>query len=76
MKRFFAYEEYGAQYELMSKYFTSTLKTALPLHAYERGIEALSTSLTSVNHREASCNKGLTFVDLIIKVCGMTLVPK
>jgi hypothetical protein len=35
---------------------------------YEHGVEALATSTTSINNREASSRKGLTFADLLIKV--------
>lgn len=36
--------------------------------AYEKGIEALANSVTSINTREAQSHKGLTFGDLLIKV--------
>ena len=68
MKRFFAYEEYGAKYDLMIHDVASTYK-AIPLwHAYEKGIEALASSITSINSRAAQERKGLTFGDLLIKV--------
>ncbi len=68
MKRFLAYEEYGAKYEMMVHDVASTYKTIPTWHAYERGIEALANSLTSVNKDESPRRKGLTFEDLIIKV--------
>ena len=68
MNRFFAYEEYGAKYELMVQDMAATYTTIPNWHAYERGIEALANSLTSINGREAHSRKGLTFGDLLIKV--------
>lgn len=68
MKRFLAYEEYGAKYETMVREVASTYKTIPTWHAYERGIEALANSLSHVNKDESPRRKGLTFEDLIIKV--------
>ena len=68
MKRFLAYEEYGAKYEMMVQDVASTHKSIPTWHAYERGIEALANSLTSVNKDGSPRRKGLTFEDLIIKV--------
>ncbi|KAI9771123.1 MAG: hypothetical protein M1840_002474 [Geoglossum simile] len=67
MKRFFAYEEYGAKYELMVQDVASTYKTVPSWHAYEKGIESLASFITSINNREAYSKKGLTFGDLLIK---------
>ncbi|KAI9870394.1 MAG: hypothetical protein M1830_004299 [Pleopsidium flavum] len=67
MNRFFAYEEYGAKYEMMVQDMASTYSSIPNWHAYERGIEALANSLTSINGREANSRKGLTFGDLLIK---------
>lgn len=67
VKRFFAYEEYGAHWTTMSQDLTSTYKSMPTWQAYERGIEALSKSLASENNREASSRKALTFSDLLIK---------
>lgn len=68
MNRFFAYEEYGAKYEMMAQDMAATYNSIPGWHAYERGIEALANSLTSMNGREAHSRKGLTFNDLLIKV--------
>ena len=68
MKRFFAYEEYGAYWTTMSQDLASTYKSMPTWQAYEKGIEALSKSLASENNREASSRKALTFSDLLIKV--------
>jgi hypothetical protein len=68
MKRFFAYEEYGAHWTAMSKELTSTCKNLPSWHSFERGVEALSKTLTSENNREANSRKALGFSDLLIKV--------
>lgn len=74
MHRFFAYEEYGAKYEMMVQDMAATSNSIPDWHVYERGIEALANSLTSMNGREAHSRKGLTFGDLLIKVYLSTFV--
>ena len=68
MRRFFAYEEYGAKYELMVEDVASTYKHIPNFAAYEKGIEALASSLMSISSRAAQDRKGLTLSDLLIKV--------
>jgi hypothetical protein len=68
MSRFFAYEEYGAKYELMLQEVASKFKTIPAWHAYEKGIECLASSLASINNRDSESRKGLTLSDLLIKV--------
>lgn len=68
MYRFFAYEEYGAKYEMVMRDMAATYSSIPNWHAYERGIEALANSLTSMNGRDANSKKGLSFDDLLIKV--------
>jgi hypothetical protein len=67
MSRFFAYEEYSAKYEMMVRDVASRYKNVSGWHAYEMGLEALATSLASLNTRELESKKGLTFSDLLIK---------
>ncbi len=74
MSRFFIYEEYGAQYESMLRDMTSTSKTIPNWHVYERGIEALANSWATTNSSSTYTKKGLTFEDLLIKVCGKLLL--
>ena len=69
MGRFFVYEEYGAKYESMLLEMTSTSKTIPNFQIYERGIEALAHSLASTSTRTSYSRKGMTFEDLLIKVC-------
>ena len=69
MGRFFVYEEYGAKYESMLLEMTSTSKAIPNFQVYERGIEALAHSLASTSTRTSYSRKGMTFEDLLIKVC-------
>ncbi|KAL8922715.1 MAG: hypothetical protein Q9208_005028 [Pyrenodesmia sp. 3 TL-2023] len=65
--RFFIYEEYGAQYELMLRDMALTYKSISNWHAFERSIEALANSLATSSGNEESARKGLAFEDLLIK---------
>ncbi|MCJ1476449.1 hypothetical protein MMC13_005115 [Lambiella insularis] len=67
MAQFFIYEEYGAKYEIMLCDMTLTSQSIPNWHAYERGLEALASTLAPVNVREGCNRKGLTFGDLLIK---------
>ncbi|KAI4207062.1 MAG: hypothetical protein LQ346_000780 [Caloplaca aetnensis] len=65
--RFFIYEEYGAQYELMLRDMALTSRSISNWHAFERSIEALANSLATSSGSEDSARKGLAFEDLLIK---------
>ena len=67
MKRFFAYEEYGAHWTTMSQDLTNMCKGLYGWQEYERGVEALSKIVASENNRESSSRKALSFSDLLIK---------
>lgn len=67
MHRFFAYEEYGAKYELMVKDVASTSRTMPQWEMYQKGLEALARSLASMNSQNDHTKKGLTVGDLLIK---------
>ncbi|KAK7520648.1 hypothetical protein IWZ03DRAFT_143222 [Phyllosticta citriasiana] len=67
MRRFFAYEEYSAQFESVNNELEASHRAIPAWQTYERGIEALSSMLVSANKRDASCRKGLTLADLMIK---------
>ena len=75
MRRFLAYEEYGAKYEMMVRDVASTYKSIPTWHAYERGIETLANSLSVVNKDGSPRRKGLTFEDLVIKVWAHEGLP-
>jgi hypothetical protein len=72
MNRFFVYEEYGAKYELMIKDVASAYRTVPQWEAYQKGIEALASSLSSINSQHNNSKKALTIGDLLVKV---SLVP-
>ncbi|KAL5117253.1 hypothetical protein ACEQ8H_004812 [Pleosporales sp. CAS-2024a] len=67
MRRFFAYEEYGAHWTTMSNDLTAMSKGLHGWQEYERGVEALQRIIASENNREASSKKALSFPDLLIK---------
>jgi hypothetical protein len=75
MHRFFAYEEYGAKYEMMVKDVASTHKTLPQWEEYQMGLEALAASLESTNIHDGQPNKSLTVGDLLVKV-GSWLTQK
>jgi hypothetical protein len=68
MSRFFIYEEYGAKYELMIKDVASTYRTIPQWQLYQKGLEALASSLASINNQQANSKKSLTVGDLLVKV--------
>lgn len=71
LSRFFAYEEYSAEYE-SSKRDMIIISNSIPnWHAYERGIEALANSLAPGRKEDAYNRKSLAFKDLLIKVWSM-----
>jgi hypothetical protein len=67
MSRFLAYEAYVANNEVMEEDALSTSRLIPTWPAYERGVEALASSLNSIWHHEARNRRGLTFSDLLIK---------
>jgi hypothetical protein len=73
MKRFFAYEEYGAHWTTMSQDLTNMCKGLHGWQEYERGVEALSKIVASENNRESSSRKALSFPDLLIKARNFSL---
>jgi len=70
MKHFRAYEEYAAKYENMAQHLASAYKDLASKEAVERGIEVLARTLSSTSSRAEHSRKGLTFQDLLIKVCN------
>ncbi|KAK0119222.1 hypothetical protein ONS95_008080 [Cadophora gregata] len=67
MNRFFVYEEYGAKYEMMIKDVANTYRTIPQWETYQRGFEALASSLASINSQNDSSKKALTIGDLLVK---------
>jgi hypothetical protein len=68
INRFFAYEEYGAKYEMMVKDVASTHRTLPQWDVYQKGVEALAATLSSINNQQERARKGFTVGDLLIKV--------
>lgn len=67
MNRFFIYEEYGAKYEMMMKDVASTHRTMPQWEHYQRGLETLASSLSSMNAHGYRSRKSLTIGDLLVK---------
>ena len=64
----FLYEEYGAKYELMIRDVASTYRTIPQWEDYQKGLEALASSLSSVSSQLDGARKALTIGDLLVKV--------
>ncbi|KAJ0166743.1 hypothetical protein CTA2_6071 [Colletotrichum tanaceti] len=67
MNRFFIYEEYGAKYEMMIKDVASAHRTMPQWDTYQRGIEALASSLGPASTHADLSKKSLTIGDLLVK---------
>ncbi|RDW84977.1 Dbl-containing protein [Coleophoma cylindrospora] len=67
INRFFIYEEYGAKYEMMIKDIASTPRTMPQWESYQKGLEALGSSLASINAQVTSSRKAMTVGDLLVK---------
>ncbi|KAG7146148.1 hypothetical protein HYQ46_005052 [Verticillium longisporum] len=67
MNQFFIYEEYGAKYEMMIKDVASTQRKMPHWEDYQKGLEALASSLGPVNSRFDQSRKSLTIGDLLVK---------
>ncbi|KAK1969898.1 RhoGEF domain-containing protein [Colletotrichum sublineola] len=67
MNRFFVYEEYGAKYEMMIKDVASAHRTMPQWDTYQRGIEALASSLGPASTYADQSKKSLTIGDLLVK---------
>ncbi|XXG94565.1 ribosomal protein L36 [Hypoxylon texense] len=68
LNRFFIYEEYGAKYEMMIKDVASAHRTMPEWETYQKGLEALASSLGAANHHLDHSKKSLTIGDLLVKV--------
>jgi hypothetical protein len=68
MNRFFVYKEYGAKYEMMIKDVASAHRTMPEWETYQKGLEALASTLGSVRSSGGKSKKSLTIGDLLVKV--------
>lgn len=66
MSRFFVYEEYGAKYEMMMKDIASAHRTMPQWETYQKGLEALASSIGPSSKHDKS-KKSLTAGDLLVK---------
>ncbi|KAL2072601.1 hypothetical protein VTL71DRAFT_11944 [Oculimacula yallundae] len=67
MNRFFVYEEYGAKYEMMIKDVANAYRTIPQWETYQRGFEALASSIASINAQNDNSKRALTIGDLLVK---------
>lgn len=68
INRFVAYEEYGANYELVQRDVDETQRATASWPDYDKAIEALSAHINPVRTRETNRKKAMTVKDLLIKV--------
>jgi hypothetical protein len=54
---------------MMLRDIASTYKTIPQWEAYQKGLEALASVLTSINSQNGNLKKSLTIGDLLVKVC-------
>jgi hypothetical protein len=71
LSRFFVYEEYGAKYDLMIRDAAAMYRTMPQWEAYQKGFEALASSLSSMNSQHDNSKKALTIGDLLVKVSSV-----
>ncbi|RKF60055.1 putative dbl homology [Golovinomyces cichoracearum] len=67
MNRLFIYEEYGAKYEMMIKDIGSTHRTIPQWKDFQKGLEALASSLASISYQQDNAKKAMTIGDLLVK---------
>lgn len=67
LSRFFVYEEYGAKYELMIRDVAAMYRTMPQWEVYQKGFEALASSLASINNQHDNSKKALSIGDLLVK---------
>ncbi|KAI1007815.1 hypothetical protein K3495_g425 [Podosphaera aphanis] len=67
INRLFIYEEYGAKYEMMIKDISSTYRTIPQWQVFQKGLEALASSLSSINNQQDGRKKAMTIGDLLVK---------
>ncbi|KPM37086.1 hypothetical protein AK830_g9460 [Neonectria ditissima] len=67
MNRFFIYKEYGAKYEMMIKDVASAHETMPEWETYQKGLEALASTLGSTKNNDSRSKKSLTIGDLLVK---------
>lgn len=66
MARFFIYEEYCSNHEIMLQELAISQRALPCWPLYETGIEALTRSIRSINHQDGGNRKALTVGDLLM----------
>ncbi|KAI6250420.1 hypothetical protein HI914_01654 [Erysiphe necator] len=67
INRLFIYEEYGAKYEMMIKDIGTTHRTIPQWKTFQKGLEALASSLASISCQQDNTKKAMTIGDLLVK---------
>jgi hypothetical protein len=73
MNRFFIYKEYGAKYDMMTADISAASASMPEWESYQKGLEALASTVGSVNSNSDTTKKSLTLSDLLMKVCNGSL---
>lgn len=72
MTRFIQYEEYSARCTLLSSDLDDALRNCCRVQDLDRALEALGSSMSSMDTREARLKQALGLKDLVIKVGAYT----
>lgn len=68
MLRFAAYEDYGANYDLIQRDVDDTQRAISGWADFDKAIEAISAHVNPMRTREANRKRAMTVKDLLIKV--------
>lgn len=68
MNKFFIYKEYGAKYDMMTADITSAHASMPDWESYQRGLEALASTVGSSTAITDELKKSLSLADLLMKV--------
>lgn len=68
MNKFFIYKEYGAKYDMMTTDITSAHASMPDWESYQRGLEALASTVGSSKTGADELKKSLSLADLLMKV--------
>lgn len=68
MNRFFIYKEYGAKYDMMTADISAAPSSMPDWELYQKGLEALASTVRSAKGNADTLKKALTLSDLLMKV--------
>jgi hypothetical protein len=66
MPRFYIYEDYCSNHEVMLRELVASQRSISSWPLYETGIEALTRSIRAINHRRGSNKRAMTVGDLLM----------